>query len=158
CIYTFFFSSRRRHTRSKRDWSSDVCSSDLDRHLITLRRIGGISRVKQGTKRLNVAALDGSHHGRHIGITYFTHPNPPDVLFENFLIPFSPSLLRRLEDLAAVVLRGRAPYGPEYLPPQVVPRPLVLRPFFGQVVPQMSLDLQQGVQALLIGNESTEFL
>src|SRR5207249_9540656 len=27
----FFFSSRRRHTRSKRDWSSDVCSSDLGR-------------------------------------------------------------------------------------------------------------------------------
>src|SRR5699024_3522632 len=27
----FFFSSRRRHTRSKRDWSSDVCSSDLER-------------------------------------------------------------------------------------------------------------------------------
>src|SRR5699024_5640587 len=28
----FFFSSRRRHTRSKRDWSSDVCSSDLIHH------------------------------------------------------------------------------------------------------------------------------
>src|SRR5207247_3914322 len=28
-----FFSSRRRHTRSTRDWSSDVCSSDLRRHL-----------------------------------------------------------------------------------------------------------------------------
>src|SRR5699024_12049215 len=28
-ILSFFFSSRRRHTRSKRDWSSDVCSSDL---------------------------------------------------------------------------------------------------------------------------------
>src|SRR6266576_5830017 len=27
----FFFSSRRRHTRSLRDWSSDVCSSDLGR-------------------------------------------------------------------------------------------------------------------------------
>src|SRR5206468_6981895 len=27
--YMFFFSSRRRHTRSDRDWSSDVCSSDL---------------------------------------------------------------------------------------------------------------------------------
>src|SRR2546421_1615844 len=25
---SFFFSSRRRHTRSDRDWSSDVCSSD----------------------------------------------------------------------------------------------------------------------------------
>src|SRR5438105_8143385 len=29
--YFFFFSSRRRHTRSTRDWSSDVCSSDLAR-------------------------------------------------------------------------------------------------------------------------------
>src|SRR5438105_8392058 len=28
-VFTFFFSSRRRHTRSTRDWSSDVCSSDL---------------------------------------------------------------------------------------------------------------------------------
>src|SRR5687768_18109024 len=27
----FFFSSRRRHTRCSRDWSSDVCSSDLSR-------------------------------------------------------------------------------------------------------------------------------
>src|SRR5690606_40282231 len=27
--YYFFFSSRRRHTRFSRDWSSDVCSSDL---------------------------------------------------------------------------------------------------------------------------------
>src|SRR5690349_24228878 len=28
-VFSFFFSSRRRHTRSLRDWSSDVCSSDL---------------------------------------------------------------------------------------------------------------------------------
>src|SRR5207245_671015 len=28
-VYSFFFSSRRRHTRCYRDWSSDVCSSDL---------------------------------------------------------------------------------------------------------------------------------
>src|SRR6185295_16511415 len=31
-FFFFFFSSRRRHTRYWRDWSSDVCSSDLDRH------------------------------------------------------------------------------------------------------------------------------
>src|SRR2546421_2193313 len=30
CVLMFFFSSRRRHTRSDRDWSSDVCSSDLN--------------------------------------------------------------------------------------------------------------------------------
>src|SRR5205809_5948447 len=29
CAVVFFFSSRRRHTRCSRDWSSDVCSSDL---------------------------------------------------------------------------------------------------------------------------------
>src|SRR6266436_2365013 len=29
--WIFFFSSRRRHTRCSRDWSSDVCSSDLIR-------------------------------------------------------------------------------------------------------------------------------
>src|SRR2546429_2258189 len=28
-VLCFFFSSRRRHTRCSRDWSSDVCSSDL---------------------------------------------------------------------------------------------------------------------------------
>src|SRR5690606_39787447 len=31
----FFFSSRRRHTRFSRDWSSDVCSSDLKHSLST---------------------------------------------------------------------------------------------------------------------------
>src|SRR5207245_8019387 len=31
-VHRFFFSSRRRHTRCYRDWSSDVCSSDLLAH------------------------------------------------------------------------------------------------------------------------------
>src|SRR5438445_5809763 len=35
-FFFFFFSSRRRHTRYWRDWSSDVCSSDLV--LFTLNR------------------------------------------------------------------------------------------------------------------------
>src|SRR2546430_11070774 len=33
CVIVFFFSSRRRHTRFDCDWSSDVCSSDLDHYL-----------------------------------------------------------------------------------------------------------------------------
>src|SRR5688572_32342593 len=32
-FFFFFFSSRRRHTRFDCDWSSDVCSSDLERKL-----------------------------------------------------------------------------------------------------------------------------
>src|SRR5699024_12107752 len=35
---SFFFSSRRRHTRSKRDWSSDVCSSDLNALAVISRK------------------------------------------------------------------------------------------------------------------------
>src|SRR5699024_8147169 len=35
----FFFSSRRRHTRSKRDWSSDVCSSDLPFAAVELNQV-----------------------------------------------------------------------------------------------------------------------
>src|SRR5690606_40519457 len=34
----FFFSSRRRHTRFSRDWSSDVCSSDLERAWLLSKR------------------------------------------------------------------------------------------------------------------------
>src|SRR5437899_864396 len=35
-IWLFFFSSRRRHTRCLSDWSSDVCSSDLDGRTVYL--------------------------------------------------------------------------------------------------------------------------
>src|SRR5699024_11754411 len=51
-----FVSSRRRHTRSKRDWSSDVCSSDLEVHG------GGQSRV-----RGEVRALLEDHLGHALG-------------------------------------------------------------------------------------------
>src|SRR2546430_4448190 len=40
-MYLFFFSSRRRHTRFDCDWSSDVCSSDLDVLAITFIFGGG---------------------------------------------------------------------------------------------------------------------
>src|SRR5690625_87729 len=40
----FFFSSRRRHTRWPRDWSSDVCSSDLGYDLVC----AGVSAVSFG--------------------------------------------------------------------------------------------------------------
>src|SRR5690606_40760490 len=45
--YGFFFSSRRRHTRFSRDWSSDVCSSDLyvPEQLAQLNEVYWITRV-----------------------------------------------------------------------------------------------------------------
>src|SRR5699024_6659790 len=44
-LFLFFFSSRRRHTRSKRDWSSDVCSSDLVVDLLHLAVAEGALQV-----------------------------------------------------------------------------------------------------------------
>src|SRR5206468_6783497 len=45
--YLFFFSSRRRHTRSDRDWSSDVCSSDLDRCVDDLEAVIESSKISR---------------------------------------------------------------------------------------------------------------
>src|SRR6266550_5349914 len=49
----FFFSSRRRHTRCSRDWSSDVCSSDLPTERPPdPRRLHGAIRSSRGRQRL----------------------------------------------------------------------------------------------------------
>src|SRR5437867_13239611 len=44
-IVCFFFSSRRRHTRSYGDWSSDVCSSDLARQKRVPRDARALARL-----------------------------------------------------------------------------------------------------------------
>src|SRR5438093_3281249 len=55
----FFFSSRRRHTRSVSDWSSDVCSSDLLRQgAITLRQLVDAGRSIGPGKRLGTILVE----------------------------------------------------------------------------------------------------
>src|SRR2546422_10852936 len=51
CLFLFFFSSRRRHTRCSRDWSSDVCSSDLTMPQLVASSVG--------QRRLSVQLLAG---------------------------------------------------------------------------------------------------
>src|SRR5699024_11217723 len=57
----FFFSSRRRHTRSKRDWSSDVCSSDLRANCVYCNESkvswGYRKRSKEPFKKRGIADL-----------------------------------------------------------------------------------------------------
>src|SRR5260221_718333 len=50
----FFFSSRRRHTRSLCDWSSDVCSSDLVRTPASCPRFVGLGRQNGGMTLVSV--------------------------------------------------------------------------------------------------------
>src|SRR3989449_3126754 len=46
CLCFFFFSSRRRHTRCSRDWSSDVCSSDLQCTRAAFTGLHGLDRAR----------------------------------------------------------------------------------------------------------------
>src|SRR5699024_11454807 len=60
-------SSRRRHTRSKRDWSSDVCSSDLK--YITIRGKGDVLKeLRKEAKKANkiYLAADPDREGEAI--------------------------------------------------------------------------------------------
>src|SRR5438105_11736163 len=78
-IFFFFFSSRRRHTRSTRDWSSDVCSSDLGlrqrvrrvetarpieakifEHLLHVRPVG--QAIEEAARRAETGRVDADPH------------------------------------------------------------------------------------------------
>src|SRR5690349_24086328 len=75
CIYVllffffFFFSSRRRHTRSLRDWSSDVCSSDLGADLLKPNEEELASATQRRLRTLGdvVAAADQRSEERRVG-------------------------------------------------------------------------------------------
>src|SRR5438445_5808087 len=59
CFFFFFFSSRRRHTRYWRDWSSDVCSSDLVMDVLEVRAAPRIDRLRVVANRHHVAMIAG---------------------------------------------------------------------------------------------------
>src|SRR5258707_11843168 len=62
-LLSFFFSSRRRHTRYWRDWSSDVCSSDLHWRAVRCRAaMGSVTRISSRTSRPATPATAASSH------------------------------------------------------------------------------------------------
>src|SRR2546422_8666917 len=80
-IHFFFFSSRRRHTRCSRDWSSDVCSSDLVQVALIDKSNGGdglavrsgINSIKDlKGKSVNV---DGPGTVQHFMLSYILQKN-----------------------------------------------------------------------------------
>src|SRR2546421_3658503 len=71
-FYFFFFSSRRRHTRSDRDWSSDVCSSDLDMNMRDLMNTLLESEGYEVIQAENAAAVQAAFEG----------PQPDAVLLD----------------------------------------------------------------------------
>src|SRR5207253_4705558 len=63
------FSSRRRHTRWPRDWSSDVCSSDLHQHVVGQH--AAVEAVARAVRRSRTDLRDGR---RPIGSFIFAGP------------------------------------------------------------------------------------
>src|SRR2546429_5221080 len=68
-VHLFFFSSRRRHTRCSRDWSSDVCSSDLkDFVSLARKRPGEINYASGGTGSSNHLAAELFKSVAHVNL------------------------------------------------------------------------------------------
>src|SRR3712207_6858074 len=114
----FFFSSRRRHTRYWRDWSSDVCSSDLNadnagpdsrrlaeaiqRHMLAALGHVGHAAVDRGAKEDLLA-------GKPYGHFFSLRGGMPSALGEPLFLsnPTEAALLLR-EDARDAVARGYA--------------------------------------------------
>src|SRR5438876_3873732 len=74
-FFFFFFSSRRRHTRWTGDWSSDVCSSDLE----AAPEPGAQPRIEGGPRlRRDGMAVLGEELLPHLGVALL-HPGELDV-------------------------------------------------------------------------------
>src|SRR5690606_39852870 len=65
---SFFFSSRRRHTRFSRDWSSDVCSSDLPTNVSGLPKMprGGHNAIPDNVLKLHGTFRKHRHADRGV--------------------------------------------------------------------------------------------
>src|SRR5690625_1187734 len=79
-FFFFFFSSRRRHTRWPRDWSSDVCSSDLqlgDEHAVQQRLVEYQQHISEIAADV-LFALDECITGQNRVMDYLEDPDRYD--------------------------------------------------------------------------------
>src|SRR5207247_7521009 len=132
----FFFSRRRRHTRSTRDWSSDVCSSDLSffggdgRKPLDLLRVDdgqiqpGLRRVVQENRIHHLASARGQPKGNvrnaqnraHFGQSLLDQPDAFHRLDRSADIVFIPGGAREDQGIENDVLRSE----PVFLRQQLV--------------------------------------
>src|SRR5690554_7786861 len=86
CLF-FFFSSRRRHTRCGRDWSSDVCSSDLgDVFVLDMGEPVKIVELAEKMISLTGSSLRSAKNPKGEIAIEFTGLRPGEKLYEELLI------------------------------------------------------------------------
>src|SRR5215813_14646406 len=97
CQPLFFFSSRRRHTRCGRDWSSDVCSSDLEQFVQCFADVSGRDMrqfmrwySQAGTPEIKVESqYDPAARSLRLEITQSVPPTPGQPTKQPMLIPLA---------------------------------------------------------------------
>src|SRR6266542_5729829 len=134
--YFFFFSSRRRHTRCYRDWSSDVCSSDLagvglgQRHAEVDAAVGDprqelLLQLRGAVAADRLAAEDGGGHEelreRRAAAPAARRLDDEDGVEEGHSLP---AVLGRDRDAEPAVLAERVPQLRRELVPRVLFSPV----------------------------------
>src|SRR6266508_4031945 len=100
----FFFSSRRRHTRWPRDWSSDVCSSDLTARPLAACWIGGWMPSPPMTRRWGWRSVPpGPAQGGETTLG--------EVVTEGLVVGDGEGVGIGPTDRASVAARASAPFG-----------------------------------------------
>src|SRR5690349_24402046 len=114
----FFFSSRRRHTRSLRDWSSDVCSSDLpyepEPGFTYVNRCCTEENAEQYSKR---GRLWSRRHQRdHWTRSAFINVGSPDVEWRGRNLESDADKHQRHRNVRKTIAHGRGRCSDCYLP------------------------------------------
>src|SRR5690606_15904740 len=94
--FVFFFSSRRRHTRFSRDWSSDVCSSDLTLEVEQVCLQQAATILERGSMTLVHHPAEASERGFHL--------DRPYSVGRQQLVGRDPQVERRESDCPAALL------------------------------------------------------
>src|SRR5216684_4442256 len=87
-IFFFFFSSRRRHTRCSRDWSSDVCSSDL-------HPLGHLSFASSHRGRQPFETIEVAYGPQILWPDHCVQGTPGAQFHDGFQIPHAELVLRK---------------------------------------------------------------
>src|SRR5690625_5487955 len=104
---TFFFSSRRRHTRWPRDWSSDVCSSDLTSgDPAVVKVLENIQEALESSHQQSFKAYQKSANERH----KILHAMQPEWRTLNSTMDKVEALLGGLDERTKVIDRHMADY------------------------------------------------
>src|SRR6267142_4204267 len=112
-LISFFFSSRRRHTRLTCDWSSDVCSSDLPRGIELRWGTEVLSRAGRSYRTLYAAEDRPIITGEYLQDAKATRDPLTNQSVVNFVLSrrggriFERETGRHVNDYMAIILDGR---------------------------------------------------